>query len=197
MMKLIIIILASFSLLSAEDTAAAAPNIQSKMYSIEGQYEGKDGTFYYKAQQVEIIAMEAGRIDRQQSNNTPKPLQERHDLVNNESTFNKDRRLDKRPYEERKDFVSSDSSKELNLDKRPYEERKDFVNNELPTNLFLTGVGKPNQTIDWIYGNKNIDISFGFVSNELYMYKTTTYLMVVKPKMITDSNSSTTKTLEV
>jgi hypothetical protein len=64
------------------------------------------------------------------------------------------------------------------------------VNADNRFKFYLTGIGEPNQTIEWIFGNKNLDISYAYISNELYMYKTTTYTLALKPKALKEHSTS-------
>lgn len=154
MMKGLLIFFLSFSLLSAQEPSTPAPQAQS--YLVEEQFEGPDGILYYKSEKVEVF----GVGDHEQAEVQPQ----------------KDLSIEQHPYAERKDFVNNEtqSTKAPFVDKRPYAERKDFVSlNE----------GENNTTIEWIVGKTTTDIRFAVISDQVVAYKTTTYLLALKPKV--------------
>lgn len=161
MVKEILIILLAFNFLVVQEGFAAVSPPQSQSYKVESQYEGADGTIYYKTQQMEVISMGPASGDQIEPQ--------------------KDIHVDKRPFAERKDFVNNETYNESPfLDSRPFAERKDFVSLQ---------EGKSNPTIEWIVGKTSTDITFAVVSNELIAYKTTTYLIAMKPKIQEQTNT--------
>lgn len=152
MVKGILVLLLAFNMLAAEEPAS--PQIHG--YTVENQYEGKDGTIYYESQKLEVLDMgqapEAQNEPQKNIQSDPRPYAERKDYVNNEQ--------------------SADTSKALQ-DQRPYAERKDFVSLQ---------EGQDNPTIEWIVGKTSTDITFAVVNNKVVAYKTTTYLLALKPK---------------
>lgn len=175
-MKVLLLLFASFNLLSAENTSSpAVSNGQVQTYFVEGQYEGSDGTVYYKAQQVEIYVVDGSgqKAQSQAQAQGPKPYVEQKNFVNQIT-----------PSPEFHAFVVNDESngEHALFEKKPYVEQKDFVNNsDNSAKFYLVGMGQPNASIEWIYGNKSTEISFAYAHHEWMMYKTTTYTMAVKP----------------
>lgn len=124
----------------------------------------ENGVVYYKSQKVEALSL-------------GEPAE-----AHNETQ--KDVTTDKRSYAERKDFVNNEqqtSSPYFQQDTRPYAERKDFVSLQ---------EGQSNPSIEWIVGKTTTDITYMVVSNELVAYKTTTYLIALKPKALEQTQQS-------
>ena len=174
MVKGVLVLLLAFNMLAAE--GPVSPQIQG--YTVENQYEGKDGTIYYESQKLEVLEMgqtpEAQNEPQRNIQSDPRPYAERKDYVNNEQSADTSKAFqDQRPYAERKDFVNNEPSADTAhplMDQRPYAERKDFVSLQ------------EDPTIEWIVGKTSTDITFAVVNNKVVAYKTTTYLLALKPK---------------